>query len=177
MRGVRESKNPQTSGRSSRVRQFSLTSFRQAQRVIIRACGRLILGQGADQDLWARHVDEATAAEVGLDLSCVNDVDARGLGLLAGLVNRARGRGTIVSVVAASRVVQRLAEMTRLDVVLPGAWHEQMKVLGCRAAGLAGHRTRAVAEHHPVRPTRRKLLKINALRDEPIDQSRKSLLH
>ena len=45
----------------------------------------------------------------------MHDVDARGLGLLAGLVNRARERGTIVSVIAASRVVQRLANMTRLD--------------------------------------------------------------
>jgi anti-anti-sigma factor len=135
MRGIHESRNFQTSSRSSRVRQFSLTSFRQAQRMVVRACGRLIVGQGADQDLWAAHVDEATATNVALDLSCVNDVDARGLGLLAGLVNRARGRGTIVSVIAASRVVQRLGEMTRLDRALPGAWHERSGVLGCHVAG------------------------------------------
>jgi hypothetical protein len=59
------------------MRQFSLTSFREAQRVIVRACGRLILGQGADQDLWAAHVDLATATNVALDLSCVNDVAAQ----------------------------------------------------------------------------------------------------
>ena len=136
MRGIRESRKAQTRSRSSRVRQFSLTSFREAQRIVVRACGRLILGQGADQDLWAAHVDEATATNVALDLSCVNDVDARGLGLLAGLVHRARERGTVVSVMAASRVVQRLAEMTRLDLAVPGAWHERMGVLGCRTAGL-----------------------------------------
>jgi ABC-type transporter Mla MlaB component len=134
MRGIREARNFHTS-RSSRVRQFSLTSFREAQRMVVRACGRLIVGQGADQDLWAAHVDEATGTNVALDLSCVNDVDARGLGLLAGLVNRARGRGTIVSVMAASRVVQRLGEMTRLDRALPGAWHERSGVLGCHVAG------------------------------------------
>jgi ABC-type transporter Mla MlaB component len=128
------------------IRKFSLTSFREAQRTVVRACGRLIVGQGADQDLWAAHVDEATAAKVALDLSCVNDIDARGLGLLAGLVDRARARGTIVSVMAASRVVQRLAELTRLDLAVPGAWHERMGVLGCRTAGLAGQRTRAVAK-------------------------------
>ena len=132
MRSVRESRNPQTSGRSPRVRQFSLTSFREAQRVVVRACGRLILGHGADQHLWAPHVDQATVANVALDLSCVNDVDARGLGLLADLVQRARRRGTIVSVTAASRVVQRLAEMTRLDRALPGAW------LGARGASDGG---------------------------------------
>jgi anti-anti-sigma factor len=135
MRGIRESRNFQTSSRSSRVRQFSLTSFREAQRMVVRACGRLTVGQGADQDLWAAHVDEATGTHVALDLSCVNDVDARGLGLLAGLVNRARGRGTIVSVMAASRIVQRLGEMTRLDRALPGAWHERSGVLGCHVAG------------------------------------------
>ena len=136
MRGIRESRKAQTRSRSSRVRQFSLTSFREAQRIVVRACGRLILGQGADQDLWAAHVDEATATNVALDLSCVNDVDARGLGLLAGLVHRARERGTVVSVMAASRVVQRVAEMTRLDLAVPGAWHERMGVVGCRTAGL-----------------------------------------
>ena len=136
MRGIRESKSSQTSSRSSRARQFSLTSFREAQRVVIRACGRLVLGQGADQQLWAAHVDQATATNVALDLSCVNDVDARGLGLLAGLVTRARARGSIVSVIAASRVVERLAEMTRLDRAVPGAWHERLGMVRCRADGL-----------------------------------------
>jgi anti-anti-sigma factor len=117
------------------VRQFSLTSFREAQRVVVRACGRLILGHGAHEPLWARHMEQAMATNVALDLSCVNDVDARGLGLLAGLVRRARQRGAIVSVIAASRVLQRLAEMTRLDRALPGAWHERIGVLSCRAAG------------------------------------------
>jgi anti-anti-sigma regulatory factor len=122
MRGIRESSNSETSSRSSGLRQFSLTSFREAQRIVVRACGRLIVGRGADQDLWAAHVDETTATNVALDLSCVNDVDARGLGLIAGLVNRARGRGTIVSVMAASRVVQRLAEMTMIRASCGQAW-------------------------------------------------------
>jgi hypothetical protein len=30
-----------------------------------------------------------------------------------------------VSLIGASRVVQRLGEMTRLDRALPGAWHER----------------------------------------------------
>ena len=132
MGGVPESKVSEQSSRSSRVRQFSLTSFREAQRVVVRACGRLIVGHGADQHLWARHMDAATATTVALDLSCVDDVDARGLGVLAGLVHRARRRGTMVSVMAASRVVQRLGNMTRLDRALPGAWHERTGVVGCR---------------------------------------------
>lgn len=132
MRGIREWRYSRPISRSS-ARQFSLTSFRQAQRVVLRACGRLILGQGADRALWARHVDEATTAEVALDLSCVNDVDAKGLGLLAGLVDHARRRGTRVSVVAASRVVQRLAMLTHLDGVMSGAWDERAGGVSCRA--------------------------------------------
>ena len=120
--------------RFSRVRQFSLTSFREGPRVVVRACGRLILGEGADHDLWAAHVGDATATNVALDLSCVNDVDARGLGLLAGLVDRARQRGTTLSVIAASRVVQRLGKMARLDRALPGAWHDRSELRGCRTA-------------------------------------------
>ena len=50
------------------IREFSLTSFRETQRVVIRACGRLILGHGADEPLWARHLDQATATNVALDL-------------------------------------------------------------------------------------------------------------
>ncbi len=127
MRRVSESINSQASTRTSPKRQFSLTSFREAQRIVVRACGRLILGQGADQDLWAAHVDQTTATTVALDLSCVDDVDAQGLGLLAGLVDRARVRGTTVWVMSASRVVQRLVKMAHLDQVLPGTWHKPME--------------------------------------------------
>jgi anti-anti-sigma factor len=111
--------------------QFSLMSIRQAQRTVLRAFGRLVLGHGAHEPLWTSHFDQAVATDVVLDLSCVNDVDARGLGVLAALVRRARQRGARLSVIAASSVVQRLAEMTRLDRALPGAWNERVGVLGC----------------------------------------------
>jgi ABC-type transporter Mla MlaB component len=90
-------------------------SILQAQRMIVRACGRLVLGQGADEPFWSSHLEQATATDVALDLSCVNDGDP------ATLVRRARQRGTAVSVIAASRSVQRLAELTRLDRALPRA--------------------------------------------------------
>src|SRR5690242_15635700 len=99
----------------SGIRQFSLTSIVQAQRMVVRACGRLVLGHGANEPLWASQLDRATVTDVELDLSCVNDVDARGLGVLATFVRRARLHGTTVTVIAASRVVQRLGEMTRFD--------------------------------------------------------------
>jgi anti-anti-sigma factor len=135
MRGVSESPNAQASTCSSRKPQFSLTSFREAQRIVVRACGRLILGQGADQDLWAAHVDRTTATIVALDLSCVDDIDARGLGVLAGLVRRARQRGRTVSIMSASRVVQRLMKMARLDQVLPAVGTNRMDFpTACRRA-------------------------------------------
>ena len=89
--------------------------------MVVRASGRLILGHGAHEPLWLSHLDQATSTDVALDLSCVNDIDARGLGVLAALTRRARQRGTTLSVIAASGIVQRLGEMTRLDRALPGA--------------------------------------------------------
>lgn len=135
MRDVRESRHRQTkSGGLSRVRQFSLMSVRQGQRMVVRACGRLVLGHGANELLWASHLDPATATDVALDLSCVDDVDARGIGVLADLARRALQRGMAVTVLAASGVVQRLGEMTRLDRALPGTWNERIGLLRCETA-------------------------------------------
>ena len=117
----------------SEGRQFSVTSIREAQRIVVRACGRLVLGHGADEPLWASQLDQSAAMEVALDLSCVSDLDARGLGVLATLVRRARQRGTTLSVIAASRVVQRLGEIAGLDRTLNGAWNERTGVFGCGA--------------------------------------------
>jgi anti-anti-sigma factor len=145
MRDVPESTHRQSERSGlSRLGQFSLMSIRQAHRIVVRACGRLVLGHGAYEPLWASHVDQGT--DVAIDLSCVNDVDAKGLGVLAELARRARQRGTAVSVIAASPVVQRLVEMTGLDRALPGAWHERIGVLSCRAAKL-----RPTRVHPPLR--------------------------
>ena len=114
----------------SRGRQFSLMSIREAHRMVVRACGRLVLGHGAHDPLWASHLDQSAVTDVALDLSCVSDLDARGLGVLATLVRRARQRGTTVTVIAASRVVQRLGEMAGLDRALHGAWHARTGVFG-----------------------------------------------
>ena len=121
MRDVPKSTHRQA-GKSglSRMRQFSLMSIRQADRMVVRACGRLVLGHGAHRRLWASHLGQGAATDVALDLSCVNDVDAKGLGVLAELTRRARQRGRTLSVIAASRVVQRLGEMTLLERALPG---------------------------------------------------------
>ena len=128
MRAVPESIHLKTQDR-----QFSLMSMREAQRIFVRACGRLVLGHGADEPVWASHLDQSAVTEVALDISCVNDLDARGLGVLASLVRHAQGRGTTMSVIGASRVVQRLGKMTGLDRALPGAWNERTGVFGCGA--------------------------------------------
>jgi anti-anti-sigma factor len=125
-------------------RQFSLMSIREARRIVVRACGRLVLGHGADEPLWASQLDESAATDVALDLSCVSELDARGLGVLATLVRRARQRGTTVSVIAASRVVQRLGEMTGLDRALHGAWSERTGVARCGASARPAGRNSAV---------------------------------
>lgn len=116
---------------SSRERQFSLTSIRDAHRIILRARGRLVLGHGARESLWASQLQQSAAIDVALDLSCVNDLDAQGLGVLAAFVRHARQHGRTVSVIAASRVVQRLGELTGLDRALRGAWNQRTGVFGC----------------------------------------------
>jgi len=109
----------------SEKRQFSLTSIREAHRIVVRACGRLVLGHGADEPLWTAQLDQSAATDVALDLSCVSDLDARGLGVLATLVRRAAQRGATVSVIAASAVVQRIGKLAGLDRALHGAWDER----------------------------------------------------
>jgi anti-anti-sigma factor len=133
MRDVPESTDRQTmkSGMAE-GRQFSVISIREAQRIVVRARGRLVLGHGAHEPLWASQLDQP-ATDVALDLSCVSDLDARGLGVLATFVRRAQQRGTTVSLLAASRVVQRLGEMTGLDRALHGAWNERTGVFRCGA--------------------------------------------
>ena len=134
MRDVPGSRHRQTakSGLSG-GRQFSLMSIREAQRIVVRACGRLVLGHGAHESLWASQLDQSAVTDVALDLSGVSDLDARGLGVLATLVRGARARGTTVSLIAASLVVQRLGEMTGLDRGLHGAWNERTGLFGCGA--------------------------------------------
>ena len=130
-----ESRHQQMARRGvSKAGQFSLVSLREAQRMLVRACGRLVLGHGAQEAVWAPYLDQVRPTDVALDLSCVHDVDARGLGVLADLARRARQRGTTVSVIAASSVVQRLVKMTRLDRALPGAWNERGAALSCGVA-------------------------------------------
>ena len=126
-----------TESRGLKARRFSLLSIREAHRMVVRACGRLVLGDGASEQLWVPYLDKPAATHVALDLSCVDDVDARGLGVLAALVRRARQRGTRVSVVAASGVVQRLAELTGLAGAVPGAWNERTGVSACGAGPAA----------------------------------------
>ena len=116
---------------TSTLGQFWLASVREAGRVAVRASGRLVLGHGAEEAVWALHLGLDSGSRVTLDLSCVKDVDARGLGVLAGLAGDALERGVPMSVTAVSSVVQRVAEITRLDRVLPGDWSQRTNVPTC----------------------------------------------
>lgn len=115
--------------------QFSLLSIQMAKRLVVRACGRLVLEHGADEAIWLSRLDQGSATDVALDLSSVNDIDARGLGVLAAFAKRALERGMRVSVIAASGVVERLAELTGLNLVLPGEWNERAGLFSCTSPG------------------------------------------
>ena len=113
---------------------FSVSVVREATRVVLRACGRLTLGHGAEDRLWTSQLDAARGAEIALDLSCVTQFDARGLGVLAELAGRALQRGVGLSVIGASRVTQRLARLARLDVAIPGNWNGRSGAPECLPA-------------------------------------------
>jgi ABC-type transporter Mla MlaB component len=103
---------------------FHLSSRRDRQRTILRACGRLVVGHGASSELWTSYLDRADGSPVDLDLGCVTDADAGGIGVVAEALRRAAQRGITVSVIAASRVVDTLVRLTRLDRAI-AAWPER----------------------------------------------------
>lgn len=106
---------------------FSLSTIRDATQVVIRPCGPLTLGSGADDARWTSQLEDTEGFDVTLDLSCVSDLDARGVGTLADLGGRALRRGLRMSVAAASAVTERLALLTGLDKAMPGDWHRRSR--------------------------------------------------
>lgn len=98
--------------------------------MIVYACGRFVLGHGASAVLWMPHIERASNVAVELDLACVTDIDAAGLGVLAGFFRRAARNGLRISVVAASDVVNRVATLTRLDQAIPGTWNTRWATVG-----------------------------------------------
>ena len=103
------------------TRKFHLSSSRRMHELVVRACGRFTLGHGALEALWARQIEGAGHRAVTLDLACVSDMDARGLGVLASLTRNLAAAGRVVSVASASDVVARLVKLARLDTVLDRA--------------------------------------------------------
>lgn len=107
-------------------RHFHLSSLRDRHRTILRACGRLVVGHGASSELWASYLDRADGSQVDLDLGCVTDADAGGIGVVADALRLAAQRGITVSVIAASQVVDTLVRLTGLDRAI-GAWPPQTR--------------------------------------------------
>lgn len=91
--------------------------------LVVQACGSLSLHPFEA----ASPLDVAAGIpRVAWDLSLVTDLDAAGLGAWADAVRRAKAGGGSVYVNAASPVVRRLAALTRLDTMVPGAWESQV---------------------------------------------------
>jgi hypothetical protein len=58
---------------ASKAGKFSLSSILEGRRVGVRACGRLVLGHGAHDTVWASHLDLKAGTHVSLDLSSALD--------------------------------------------------------------------------------------------------------
>jgi ABC-type transporter Mla MlaB component len=96
---------------------FTLAATGAPGRLILKAYGRLVVGHGADPGRWRACLAPHDANDLLVDLSGVTALDAGGVGVLAGLVDRVTGRGGRVRVVAASpraEWVLRLAGLASL---------------------------------------------------------------
>jgi anti-anti-sigma factor len=91
--------------------------------LVVQACGSLSLHSSDGQS--PLDVD-ADVYRVAWDLSLVTDLDAAGVGALAGAVRRAKERGGSIYIRAASPVVHRLAALARIDTMVPGAWETRV---------------------------------------------------
>lgn len=94
-----------------------------AHRVVVRPCGELDLSTVADlQDALSEAC--GSGLDVVVDLSDVDFVDARTLGVLVAASQRLAAGGCPLSIVGTSREVRRVFQLTGLDDLLeapPGA--------------------------------------------------------
>jgi anti-anti-sigma factor len=81
---------------------FALVATALPGHLIVKAHGRLVVGHGANAAQWRACLTPHEASDVLVDLAGVTALDAGGVGVLAGLVDRVTGRGGRVRVVAAS---------------------------------------------------------------------------
>jgi ABC-type transporter Mla MlaB component len=110
--------------RVSVMRHPTRTCVKQRQdELVVQACGSLSLHSSDDESPLDVVGD---VSRVAWDLSLVTDLDAAGVGALAGAVRRAIERGGSVYIHAASPVVQRLAALARIDTKVPGAWEARV---------------------------------------------------
>ena len=71
---------------------------------------------------------------LAVDMSGVTFIGAAGIGVLVAAANRAREAGGGLSLLAASRQVQRLLDIFHLDAILPAAQRSAGPVVACSAA-------------------------------------------
>jgi anti-anti-sigma factor len=97
---------------------FALVATAAPGRLIITARGRLVAGHGADAGQWRASLAPHDARDVLLDLAGITALDAGGVGVLAGLVDRVTGRGGRVRIVAASPRAEWVITLTGLASLL-----------------------------------------------------------
>ncbi len=92
--------------------------------VVVQLSGSLSLHSAVEESPLDVSAD---VSRVAWDLSLVTDLDAAGVGALAGVVRRAIERGGSVYIHAASPIAHRMAALARIDTMVPGAWETRGK--------------------------------------------------
>jgi anti-sigma B factor antagonist len=113
--------------------------------VAVLQCAGRVTGPAALSRLKEAVTSLSQLRVVVLDLSAVEMIDARGLGMLVFLHNWARATGTQVKLVNPSRFVRELLELTRLTTVLHVSSVEDVIDMYCNSYGLMENVNRAVA--------------------------------
>lgn len=99
---------------------FQADCVRNAEQVILRFSGRLMVDPEAGPPGWQACFDRVSVPAVSLDLGDVTAIDATGLGLLAEVVRTARSQGRRLELLAASPRVRTILSLTRLDTLVGG---------------------------------------------------------
>jgi anti-anti-sigma factor len=99
--------------------QFGVDIVRGRDLATLLCRGRLVFDHGAPVLRDAAHRELSRAHVLALDLGSLTQVDANGVGVLAGLCDAAQRMGRGVVLVGTTDRVSRLLHLTRLETLLP----------------------------------------------------------
>jgi anti-anti-sigma factor len=97
---------------------FEVVTVRGGAATILSCRGRLVAEHGAAALRCAARRELSAGRLLALDLACVTQLDARGVGILAEACDVARMRGARILLAGANARIRRLLRLTHLDTII-----------------------------------------------------------